>query len=150
MADAKIEIRVGEVSFSGEGEGKWLSEQLDKILKNLPDLAGIVPAASASSSGGADGGTSGPKAKGTLAGFLKEKAATDNQIRKFLATAVWLHERTSKPRLATKDVIGALSDNHQKKLGNPADCLNQNVKKGFCEKDGKEFYVTDEGRGEFN
>jgi hypothetical protein len=32
MADAKIEIKVGSVSFSGEGDGKWLSEQLDKVI----------------------------------------------------------------------------------------------------------------------
>jgi hypothetical protein len=29
MSEAKIEIKVGEASFSGEGTEKWLSEQLD-------------------------------------------------------------------------------------------------------------------------
>jgi hypothetical protein len=43
------------------------------------------------------------------------------------------------------DITKALSDNQQGKLGNPGDCLNKNVKKGFCEKEGKEFYVTEEG-----
>jgi hypothetical protein len=39
MAEAKIEIKVGAVSFSGEGESKWLAEQLDKILTCVPQLS---------------------------------------------------------------------------------------------------------------
>jgi hypothetical protein len=42
MANAKIEIKVGAVSFSGEG--RWLSEQLDKVIEKLPELASIAPA----------------------------------------------------------------------------------------------------------
>ena len=33
-----------------------------------------------------------------------------------------------------------------KKLSNPSDSLNSNVGKGYCEKDGKHFFVTPEGR----
>ena len=36
MAEAKIEIKVGAVSFSGEGDGQWLSDQLDKVLEKIP------------------------------------------------------------------------------------------------------------------
>lgn len=46
----------------------------------------------------------------------------------------------------TSDVTKALKDSNQTRLGNPSDSLNQNVTKGYCEKDGKEFYVTEEGK----
>jgi hypothetical protein len=61
-----------------------------------------------------------------------------------LATAAWLYLK-GKERLTTSDVVKALKDNHQSRLGNPADCLNQNVGKGLCEKDGAEFFITAEG-----
>ncbi len=43
MAESKIEIKVGGVSFSGEGGESWLSAQLDKMLKYLPELVTVVP-----------------------------------------------------------------------------------------------------------
>jgi hypothetical protein len=147
MSEAKIEIKVGSVSFSGEGDGKWLSEQLDKILEKLPELAQAAPASTAGT-GGSESNNRTLKPKGTLAIFLRDKNATTNQVRKFLATSIWLHDRDSKARLTTSDVTKALSDSQQTRLGNPADCLNKNVNKGFCEKNGKEFFATDGGRAE--
>ena len=41
MSDTKISIKVGHVEFSGEGNEKWLSEQLDKILVKVPELLRI-------------------------------------------------------------------------------------------------------------
>jgi len=147
MADAKIQIQVGSISFSGEGEGRWLSEQFDKALKNIPALVQVAPALPIE--GNAPPATpAAGRASGTLASFLKLKNASTQQVRKFLATAVWLHDRERRERLGTGDVTKALSDNHQSRLSNPADCLNKNVGKGFCEKDGKQFFVTDEGRDE--
>ena|SRR5688572_8656985 len=148
MADAKIEIKVGAVSFSGEGEGSWLSEQLDKILEKLPVLANLQPAVdddddpvedpprTGSGSGGA----------GTLAAYLKGKNATANKTRKFLATALWLTDVKDQDRLRTNDITKALSDAKQGSLGNPAQCLINNISQGFCHKEGKLFYVTPEGR----
>ncbi len=43
MADAKIEIKVGEVSFVGEGTETWLAAQLEKVIKHLPDLVKVAP-----------------------------------------------------------------------------------------------------------
>jgi hypothetical protein len=48
--------------------------------------------------------------------------------------------------MKTGDVTKALKGAHQSRIGNPADCLNQNVQKGYCEKDGGEFFVTDDGK----
>jgi hypothetical protein len=143
MAEAKIDVRVGEVSFLGEGEGKWVSEQFDKMLKHLPDLVAVAPA---KAEGGASSKVPGAaRTKGTLAAFLTSTNSKTNQTRRFLATALWLQNGGKTP-LSTTEVSQALSDNHQNRLTNPSQCLADNVKQGFCEKQGKkEFYVTDEG-----
>ncbi len=149
MAEAKIEIKVGSVSFSGEGDGKWLSEQLDKVIEKLPELAAVAPAETENS--GNDGTATKPVVKGkvgTLASFLSAKNAKNNKTRKFLATAVWLHDSTGANRLATGDVKKALSQHNQGAVGNASQCLVQNNKQGFTAKDGKQFYVTPEGRAE--
>jgi len=148
MAEAKIEIKVGTFSFTGEGTEKWLSGELDKLLAKLPELVEIASAESGDSD---HADAAAPIAKknsklGTLAHFLREKSATDNQIKKFLATAVYLHDTTGKDRLTTGDVKKALKNANQTKLGNPSDALNQNVGKGYAEKDGGAFFVTDPGR----
>jgi hypothetical protein len=87
-------------------------------------------------------------ATGTLASFFKSTNSTTVQVRKFLATAVWLHDTQQKKRLVTTDVSKALKDSNQSRLGNPSEMLNQNITKGFCDRDGKSFFVTDEGRAE--
>jgi len=74
---------------------------------------------------------------GTLASYLKKKNATDNQRRQFLATAAYLHDKTGDRRLTTSQVKKALSTNNQGKLTNASASLNDNVGRGFCEKDGK-------------
>lgn len=150
MAESKIEIKVGAVSFSGEGDGKWLSEQLDKILDRIPQLTKIQPTDLEDiSDGRSNGGDEHNKTvTATLPSFLGTKNAKTQQVRKFLATAIWLHDRENRARLTTSDVTKTLAENHQSRLGNPANCLNQNVKKGFCEKSGKQFFVTEDGRNE--
>lgn len=90
--------------------------------------------------GGSEGGSV------TLATFLKQTKSTSSQVKRFLATAEWIH-RSGKEALTTRDVSNGLDKNRQNKLSNPADCLNKNVTKGYCEKrTGGQFYVTDEGR----
>lgn len=150
MADVKIEIKIGAVSFSGEGDGKWLSDQLDKVIEKLPMLANVVPIELHSDTGGAKGAqTAATRGNvGTLANFLATKNAKSNKTRKFLATAVWLHESTGANRLATGDVKKAMSQHNQGSVGNASQCLVQNGKQGFTAKDGKQFYVTPEGRAE--
>jgi hypothetical protein len=86
-----------------------------------------------------------PAKNGSLAAHIKAKKGEKNQITRFLATASWLSSRGDDPLTATA-ISKALSDHHQKKLANPADCLNKNVSKGHCEKrkDGS-FFITPEG-----
>jgi len=95
--------------------------------------------------GGASATPKGPGKSMSLAAFIKAKKGDKNQNNRFLATASWLSGRSQEP-LTAKAVSVAPSVHHQKKLANPADCLNQNVKKGLCEKrsDGS-FFITPEG-----
>jgi hypothetical protein len=83
--------------------------------------------------------------RGSLAGHIKLKKGDKNQNNRFLATAEWLSSRSEDP-LTAKAVAQALSDHNQKRLANSPDCLNQNVRKGYCEKrkDGS-FFITPEG-----
>jgi hypothetical protein len=141
MGNAKIEVTLGGITFSGEGEEDWLSQQLDKILKTAPELvAAAPPAGNAATPLVPPSGTPGP-----LATFIKAKGGDNSQVKRFLATAAWLRRR-GQTNLTTAAVSKALADNQQKRLGNPADCLNQNVSKGHCEKTPNGgFYITPDG-----
>jgi len=149
MANAKIGFTLGNISFSGEGEEGWLTNQLDKIIDRAPELMKIAP--EPITSGEAASVVSTPPvedafiATQTLPNFLRSKNATRNALQKHLATSIWL-ESKGKTRISTSDVTKALKDSNQSRLGNPSDCLAKNVAKGFIEKDGKEFFVTDEGK----
>src|ERR1700730_4442841 len=92
-AIGKFEIKIGNLSFSAEGDQDWLSEQLSKVMhaaspaiakgeSNDPPAAGrAVPAASSSSS------------VGSLAAYLKATGGESKQVQRFLATAGWLFRR---------------------------------------------------------
>ena len=152
MADSKLEMKVGSITFSGEGSGDWLSEQLDKVLAKIPELVAVVLPETPGNSGNNGGnppaiaGAQHGGASGTLATFLKTGNATGSQSLKFLATAVWLHDVEQRNRLTTGDVTGALSKHKQGKLTNASNCLAENARKGYCVREGKQFYVTTEGR----
>lgn len=157
MNGSKIEIKIGEVKFSGEGDQEWLSEQLDKILAKAEELIKIVPTTNKNSEQGqssqhqaADFSDATDIANQSLVTFLKSKNANVAQVDKFLATAIWVEAKEKKSRLKTSDVSAALKNASQTKLNNPSDTLNKNVGKGFCEKDGKEFFVTQEGKDHMN
>lgn len=150
MSESKIEIKIGHITFAGLGEADWVAKQLDKILLHAEKLIQLVPATGEVDGDGEESSHKPMRkdatiAKKTLPAFLQEKNATTTQVKKFLATAVWLEAR-GQSRLTSGDVTKALNSANQKRLGNPADCLNQNVGKGHCEKDGKTFFVTDDGK----
>lgn len=149
MAIGKISFSIGTIDFSSEGEEQWVADQLDKILSKIPELITVIPKLpqheSAESGLQIDMGNDIEIGEKNLPAFLKEKKATTKQVRKFLATAVWL-EPEGKALLTTLRVANALKIARQKRLINPSDCLNQNATKGFCVKVGKEFYVTPEGK----
>ncbi len=152
MDKSKIEIQIGTISFIGEGDPDWLSSQLDKILdkaeallKLSPPSNGATTAANSNQQEPANFSNVSEIANKPLATFLKDRNAASKQVEKFLATAIWL-EMKGQNGLTTSDITKALKESHQNRLSNPADCLNQNVSKGYCEKNGKEFFVTPEGK----
>jgi len=142
-ATTKIEVSLGSLTFSGEGEQSWLAEQLDKVLKAAPELARTQTAAEVSVPGGGSSPEGGAFTS-SLASYIKEKGGESNQVDRFLISADWLRRR-GVAKLGAAVISKALLDNHQKRLANPADCLNKNVSKGFCEKTGKDFFITPEG-----
>lgn len=79
-----------------------------------------------------------------LMSFLKSKNSDKNQVKKFLATAVYMHAHGTE-KFSTPLVSKALKAARIEKLLNASDCLNKNEKKGFCIKDGKDFILTEEG-----
>lgn len=148
MGEAKVNIKIGEIQFAGQGDPDWVSKQLDKILAQAEKLLQLAPPPQKEqpdTSGHKPMGKDSTIAKLTLPSFLSEKGATKNQVKKFLATAVWL-EAKGKNKLETNDITNALKESNQSRLGNPADCLNKNTAKGYCEKDGKQFFVTEDGK----
>jgi hypothetical protein len=154
MGNAKIEFSIGGVSFSGEGDEAWLEKQLNKIIEKAPDLIAKIPSQKANEEVFQANETHNPKtqdsaiATQTLPNFLKQKNATKSQPQRFLATTIWLHAKGSN-RVSTGDVTKALKDSNQARLGNPSDALAQNITKGYIERDGKQFFATEEGRTSF-
>ena len=143
MSTGKVSFKLGAMEFVGEGSETWVASQLDKILQKAAEIKvpaePKVPNVSAANNGKqfSANGT-------TLAKFLQDHKATTNQTQRFLATAAWLIGR-GQTSVSSGDVAKALKDNHQNRLSNASDCLNKNVGKGFCEKDGKQFFLTPEG-----
>jgi hypothetical protein len=43
MSEAKIEMKVGQITFSGEGEQEWVAKQLYKILAQAEKLIHLAP-----------------------------------------------------------------------------------------------------------
>ena len=137
----KICIKVGGVEVDYEGPEAFLDSKLHKLISEVAALAKQSPA---KRDDGPSSGNTGREISSTLVSFLKEKKVS-NQTQRFLATAEWLHQKGSE-RIKTSDVTNALRDSNQRRLSNASESLNQNVSKGFCEKVGKEFFVTSEGK----
>ena len=172
MAESKIDFSFENLHFSCEGNSEWVESQLNQILSRIPGLnkpefnvvteeiqMARVQDASANKmlassnkesikrgrkprNGEASGG--GESFGDPLSEFLKEKNADKNQVKKFLATAVFLHSQGIE-KFSTPLVSKLLKSSHIEKLINASDCLNKNEKKGFCIKDDKEFILTESG-----
>ncbi|MCZ6655171.1 MAG: hypothetical protein O7D91_19345 [Planctomycetota bacterium] len=140
----KIKIKVGDVEIDYEGSETFLTGKIPELVSKLTKICGDGTTNGTSENGKVKRNLAEP---GALGSFLVSKNAKNSQKRRFLATAEWLH-RKGKKRLKTGDVATALRDNSQTRLGNPSDCLSKNIGSGHCDKDGREFFVTDDGRAE--
>jgi hypothetical protein len=147
VADAHLQVEVGKIKFTAEGSPDWVDRKYEEFLRHMSDLqrqlhpADEVPPERAS--------LSGEHANVPLAIFLKQKGVGSSQNNRFLAAAVWLKLK-GQNIIKTGEVVKALADAQQQRMGNPSDILNQNVKKGFCVKSGDGFYVTPEGEQSLN
>lgn len=158
MANSRVEIKIGTIEFIGEGEQDWVTEQLDKILEKAQELEGAAKKVSAplvlQKVLPADViehptdlfSTQKPKRAipENLSTFLRKKDAVDKQRRKFLGAAVWL-QLNGQQMIKTKEVTDALRAARQVKITNPSHQLNQNIAQGYCQKEGRGFYVTPQG-----
>jgi hypothetical protein len=144
MAEAHLEIEIGAAKFTAEGSATWVDAKYDAFISQLKEVGSLVIRSSHEKAPSQKKVGDVVQDVGPLAIFLKERNVGANQNKRFLATAVWL-KRQGRTILQTAEVAKALSDAQQQRLGNPADILNQNVKKGFCVKTGDGFYVTPEG-----
>ena len=146
MPEAHLEVALGSVKFLGEGSEGWLSQQLEKFLKGIPAAASPLLVDPPSAKNETDRKPVEDKPVSNLPTYLQEVNATTNQVRKFLATAVWLQDRSNGADTNTADVTKALRDSRQSRLTNAAECLNKNVGKGYCEKTPSGFFVTGQGK----
>jgi len=158
MANARIEIKIGSIEFISEGEQDWVTEQLDKILEKAENLESKIKETTIVATPKeiieptiAEHPTdlfSAPKPKRAipenLSTFLRKKDAVDKQRRKFLGAAVWM-QLNGQQMIKTKEVTDALRAARQVKITNPSHQLNQNIAQGFCQKEGRGFYVTPQG-----
>ena len=141
----ELNIRLGKLEFAGKGQQAWLAEQLKTVVAAIPTMPAGDPEGPGERAGGDNSiSSAAPKFTASLASHIKSKGAEGNQLLRFLVTADWLRLRGTAP-LTTAAVSKALTDNHQSRLANPADCLNKNVGKGFCEKINGGFYITPDG-----
>ena len=137
-----VELNVGAIKFSGSGDQQWLSEQIAVLIEAAKTIPGNNSATNEATSDIQREDAS--VVVGSLATYLKAKGAETKQSQRFLATAAWLHHRGNRP-LSTRLVSQTLREHQQKRLGNPSECLNQNVGRGFCEKTPDGFFITPEG-----
>lgn len=138
---------LAEITLSVHGLLKELDGvERQKVLSAVATLFGDQVASLPSHVGlrSQPGQLAGNKFTQSLASYLSARQASSNQLKRFLATADWLRQKGVN-ELSTALVSKALKDNHQSRLGNPADCLNKNAAKGLVEKEGRTFFITPEG-----
>lgn len=158
MSQSKIEFRLGNIHFVGEGDKEWVTKQLDKIISKAPSLlnserdleekysapAKHVLTHSARETKANKSEVVAVRNSGSakdLTQFIQANKAGANQRLKFLATAIWLN-KNGKSNLVTRDVTNALKASRVPALINPSQYLTQNVKQGYLKKSGNHFLLT--------
>ena len=138
--ESQLSIEMKGIKFSASGSSEWVDAKYSAFLNDLSSVGQGKAAATALGAAADMTDTD----VGPLAIFLKDSVVGANQNNRFLATAIWL-KRQGQKIITTAIVVKSLAEAQQQRLGNPADVLNKNVKKGFCVKSGEGFYVTPEG-----
>lgn len=154
----KLRVKLGAAEIEYEGGTQFLKDEImptvGKILEMVEARADLQKPTPIPQLENADDPSAQPAAlpdipskapaKGSLATYLKVTGGDRKQVVRFLATAAWLVGR-GNTELSPGLVASSLQQNHQSRLANPADCLNKNVAKGYCEKTKTGFFITPEG-----
>ncbi len=141
----KIRMKIGGIEVDYEGTEAFLDKKFQKLIGDVSALTKEIPAVPTENGNKNKSSNNQSDTSSSLGSFLREKKA-DNHNKRFLGTAVWLQEKNNSQLIKTVDVTKVMKENKQKVSKNPSRCLAQNVDKGYCEKQGDGFYVTDEGR----
>jgi hypothetical protein len=113
MSDSKIQVKVGIVEFSGEGNQEWLSKQLDKILEKVPELLKIEVGSPANKNNQSNNsGGSGAGGQGAISGLsvlniagkLSSKSGSDLAI----VAAAFLHFAESKSSFSRDEISSTM------------------------------------------
>lgn len=127
MSESKIQVKVGIVEFSGEGNQDWLAIQLDKILEKVPELLKIEVSNSANNPpieaqiSATQNNHSTTLSVLNIAGKLNSKSGGDLVI----AAAAYLHFTEGKSNFTRDDI----SSNMKKATGIYKDSFLANLTK---------------------
>jgi len=139
MSDSKIQVKVGSVEFSGEGNQDWLSKQLDKVLEQIPKLLKSemdTPKKAGIKSDSTDSGESSITALSliNIAGKLNCKSGNDLAV----AAAAFLHFIEHKLAFSRDELSStmkkALGFYKENMMGNLTKTLTQLEKSGVFNK----------------
>jgi len=123
MSDSKIQVKVGIVEFSGEGNQEWLAAQLDKILEKVPELLKIEVTSTTpglnSVQNGAVNSTQSNLSVLNIVGKLNSKSGGDLVI----AASAYLHFTENKTSFTRDDI----SLNMKKAIGIYKDSFSANL-----------------------
>lgn len=109
MSESKIQVKVGIVEFSGEGDKEWLAEQLDKILEKIPELLKIEVASQGAPNNNGNGGGSGT---GNISGLSVINIASKLNCKSgpdlIIAAAAYIHFIDKKATFSRDDISQAM------------------------------------------
>ena len=141
--ESVIRIDCGGVSITFKGSEEFIRQSLPEVISEIGTIIADWPLAQIS----VEQKSLEDRITISLPELLKRQKTTTNNSR-FLTTAAWLQENYEQS-LTTGKVTEALGAARQRKIGNASDCLNQNIRKGFCERRAdKTFFVTPAGMEE--
>lgn len=154
MSDSKIQVKVGIIEFSGEGNQDWLSKQLDKILDKVPELLKIEASdlKDGKVNGGADSG--GKTLSGlsvlNIVGRLSAKSGAEVAI----AAGAYLHFVKAQPVFSRDDLSSTMKRAtgiyKNSMLGNLTTILAQLEKNGTFTKSSSSYSLNAEKVSELN
>jgi hypothetical protein len=128
MSDSKIQVKVGIVEFSGEGEQEWLAAQLDKILEKVPELLKIEMAMPGNiGSNGQNGGGHGSASSGGVKNLsvlnITGKLGTKSGGDLVTAAGAYLHFIENKQAFSRDEITQTM----KKAVGIYKDSMSANL-----------------------